>query len=256
MSTTGQTGIPPASGTHTGRGKLRLFCFPYGGAGGSVYRSWPALVPPDIEVCLVQFPGRETRYREAPLTRIELLVEDLVRGFDSAPKSPFAFFGHSIGALVAFELARELRRRGAIGPLLLALSGYPAPHLTRDRPRVSHLPKQELLHILNAEFDISDEVRAHPDLLDLVLPILRTDIEAVETYKYRAGPPLDSQIVVFGGSEDREARAAQLPAWAEHTRLPCRLHMFQGGHFFLNTSRTEVIATLVAALREALPPAA
>lgn len=242
-------------GTQITRGKLRLFCFPYGGAGGSVYRSWLPLVPPDIEVCPVQFPGREIRYREPPLTRVDALIEALVRDFQTALAGPFAFFGHSIGALVAFELARELRRRRAPGPALLVLSGYPAPHLQRERPRVSHLPKQELLEALVADFDMSDEVRAYPELLDLVLPTLRADLEAVETYVYRQEPPLDCPIVVFGGSEDREAGAAQLREWAEHGRSSFQLQLFQGGHFFLNTSREEVVATLVAALREVLPAA-
>lgn len=242
-------------GTQANQRKLRLFCFPYGGAGGSIYQSWFPLVPPDIEICPVQFPGRETRYREPLLTRIEALVEELAQGFQTPPEGPFAFFGHSIGALVAFELARELRRMRAPGPFLLALSGYPAPHLARERPKVSHLPKQELFEALLADFDVSDEVRAYPELLDLVLPALRADFEAVEAYVYRQEPPLDSPIVVFGGSEDREARAAQLREWAEHSRSFFRMHLFQGGHFFLNTSREVVVATLVAALEEALPTA-
>ena len=230
-------------------GKL-LFCFPYGGAGASLYRAWSPLLPTGIEVRPMQLPGRESRYREPLLASIDGLVKDLVGTFEPTPKGPFAFFGHSIGALIAFELTRELRHRNASGPALLVLSGYPAPHLTRDRLRLSHLPTEVLLQSLEAGAEISDELKAHPELLDLALPILRADLEAVETYEYAPEPPLDCPIVALSGSDDLGASAAQMEAWAVHTRRAFRLHLFQGGHFFLNTSRLDVIATIAKAIGE------
>ncbi len=233
--------------------KLRLFCFPYGGAGASVFRSWGSVLPTWIEVVPVQVPGRESRYREAPHTRVEPLVRDLIGVFDGL-SGPFALFGHSFGALAAFETARELRRRGRPAPQAFLVSGLPAPQLERNRPRIAHLPKEELVRTLRDEFDLSPELLEMPEILDMVLPVMRADFEVVETYDYRQEPPFDFPIHPFGGRADREASEPELAAWsALSSRPPAPVRLFPGNHFYLTTARDALLATIAEALSPRRP---
>jgi surfactin synthase thioesterase subunit len=230
--------------------RLRLYCFPYGGAGAAAFRGWSRALPDWIEVVPVQVPGREARYHEAPLSHVEPLVADLMRTFH--PAGPFALFGHSLGALIAFELARELRRRGRPQPAALLVSGLPAPHLPRVRPRISHLPDTELVAALRGQFDLTEELMEHPELIEMALPVLRADFAVVETYVYREEPPFEFPIHVFGGLSDPEASADELAGWARHSTRPVPMKTFPGGHFFLNTERERLLEAVTAALREAL----
>ncbi len=228
--------------------KLRLFCFPYGGAGASVFRSWGSVLPIWIEVVPVQVPGREARYREAPHTRVEPLVRDLIKTFDGL-SGPFALFGHSFGALAAFETARELRRRGRPAPQAFLVSGLPAPQLERNRPKIAHLPKEELVRTLRDEFDLSPELLEMPEILDMVLPAMRADFEVVETYDYREEPPFDFPIHPFGGRSDREASEPELAAWSALSRRPpVPVRLFPGNHFYLTTARDALLAAVAEAL--------
>jgi medium-chain acyl-[acyl-carrier-protein] hydrolase len=229
--------------------KMRLFCFPYGGAGASAFRTWGSVLPSWIEVVPVQVPGRESRFREAPFTRVEPLVQDLIKAFDGV-SGPFALFGHSFGALAAFEIARELRRRGKPSPKAFLVSGLPAPQLERNRPKIAHLPKDELVRKLRDEFDLSPELLEMPEILDMVLPVMRADFEVVETYDYREEPPLDFPIHPFGGQDDREAKADELAAWnAQSTRPPVPVRLFPGDHFYLIKSRDALLAAVAEALK-------
>lgn len=227
---------------------IRLFAFPYGGAGASCYRTWQSGLPPHIELCPVQYPGREARYNTPSLTRVEDLVRDFLAQDLTLHKGPFAFFGHSLGALVAFETVRELRLRDLPQPLILFTSGYPAPHLDRSRPKVSHLELEPFFTILRREFDVSGDVLEEPQLAELVYPALRADFEAVENYRYTRGEPLDSPILPLGGKQDPEASQDQISAWGQHSVLPLRSRFFSGGHFFLKESKDSVLAVVSAAL--------
>jgi surfactin synthase thioesterase subunit len=230
--------------------RLRLYCFPYGGAGAAAFRGWSRSLPDWIEVVPVQVPGREARFRDEPCSHVGPLVQDLMTTFN--PAGPFALFGHSFGALTAFELARELRRRGREAPEALLVSGLPAPHLPRLRPRISHLPQAELVAALRGQFDLTEELLEHPELLEMALPVLRADFAVVETYVYREEPPFEFPIHVFGGLSDPEASQAELAAWTRHSTRPVPVKMFPGGHFFLNTERERLLEAVTAALREAL----
>jgi surfactin synthase thioesterase subunit len=228
--------------------KLRLFCFPYGGAGASGYRAWARGLPQDVEIVPVNFPGRESRFRETPYTRMEPLLAELTKTLDLT-SSPFAFFGHSLGALVAFALARELRRLGRRAPSLLAVSGYPAPQLHRDRPHVAHLPHDQFVATLREHFDVTDELLDNPVLAEMALPVLRADLAIVETFTYRDEPPLDLPLAAFGGIGDPEASEEQIRGWQAQSTRPVRERMFPGGHFFVNSEREAVVAELAAALQ-------
>jgi surfactin synthase thioesterase subunit len=230
---------------------VRLFCFPYGGSGALGYRRWARSLPAGIELVPVQVAGRETRFLDEPFDHAEPLARDLGDRLDTS--APFAFFGHSFGALAAFELARLLRRQGRRTPEALFVSGLPAPHLTRHRPQIAHLSDDEFVATLRDQFDLTEELLQAPELLKMALPIMRADFSVVETYAYRDEPPFDFPLRVFGGLSDPEASREELEAWQKHSTRPVPVRLFPGGHFFLNTSE-EFLPALSAALRETLGP--
>lgn len=220
--------------------KIRLFCFPAGGSGASMYRSWSKMLGDHISVVPVQFPGREERYADEQRTSVPSLVEYVREVFTTVDGS-FAFFGHSLGALVSFEVARDLRRRGGRIPSTLFVSGYPAPHLPRNRPRISHLDKEQFLDALIDSFDVTAAVAQDRKLLEYAYPVLHADITAVEAYAYKPEPPLDSRIIALGGSGDREASQSELLEWQRETNEPLQFRLFSGGHFYLLSEKDKVI---------------
>ena len=224
--------------------KVRLFCFPYAGGGASIYRAWPDALP-HLDVCAIQPPGRETRMREAPLTQIEPLVEGAVEAILPLLDQPFAFFGYSLGACVAFEAARRLRARGAPLPVRLFLGACAAPHLARRKPPIHALPDAELRDEVRKYQGTPAEVLEHEELMALLLPLLRADFAVFENYALRDEPPLDIPFSVLGGLTDEDATRADLDAWREHTTRAFALRMFPGNHFFLNTERTRLLTSIL-----------
>lgn len=239
----------PALGRRPGA-RLRLFTLPYGGGGTTPFREWQALLPADVEVCPVLLPGREARIGEPAFDRLPPLVAALGDALAPALDVPFAFFGHSVGALVAFELARALRRRGALPPMHLFVSAHPAPQLP-ELSRRHDLPEDQLIAELRQFQGTPAEVLDHPELMRLVLPTLRRDFAVAETYEYRAEPPLDCPLTAFGGLADPRADRAALLPWQEQTCARFKLRMFPGGHFFLETHRELVLHAIGAELAAA-----
>ena len=229
--------------------RARLFCFPYAGVGASAYRLWASGLPADLEVCAVQLPGRESRLREPAWRRIDSIVAALLLQLRPYLDVPFAFFGHSMGAVVASELAAELARAGGPAPQHLFVSARRAPHLPdRDAP-LSGLDDAEFVAEINRRYGgIPEDVLRDREILELLLPCLRSDIEALERYQPEAAPQIGCPLVVFGGTEDGRATRADLEAWTTVATGGFRLRMFAGGHFFINTRRAEVLAEITATL--------
>jgi medium-chain acyl-[acyl-carrier-protein] hydrolase len=224
---------------------VRLFCFPHAGGGASLFRSWRTALAPDIEVCPVQLPGREDRWREAPLTDLRALVPSICEGLGNAFDTPFAFFGHSMGAFIAFELARHLRRTHRSGPAIVVVSGARAPQLPDPDPQAHRLPAAELLRELQRFDGIPTELLEHEELTALLLRTLRADLELCETYAYLDEPPLDCAISAYGGQHDEKVPTAQLPPWQAQTTGDFHLRIFPGNHFFfLQEARTAVLQAL------------
>ncbi|MDQ3983151.1 MAG: thioesterase domain-containing protein [Actinomycetota bacterium] len=221
--------------------RLRLFCFPYAGGSAATYRAWSDVLPPDIEVQSIQLPGREWRLKEEPYTSVFPLVEDLAVVLKEFFDSPFAFFGHSLGALISFELARELRRRGLPPPDHVFLSGHRAPQLPKTEPSIHDAPDDVFYAGLRNLEGTPEELLANDELMDLLLPALRADFAIAETYEHSPEPPLDCPLSVFGGLGDLVTDRPKLEPWADHTTGEFKLRMVPGGHFFVNESRDLIL---------------
>ncbi len=223
--------------------KLRLFCFPYAGGGASVFRLWSAGLPQGVEVCAVQLPGRENRIAEPLISDIDELVPIACDSLVPYCDTPFAFFGHSVGGLVAFELCRELRRRGVPMPVHLLVSGTRAPHIPEPKP-LHQLPEMEFLKELRRFSGTPEAILQSRELMEIFAPVLRADFTLEEAYRYRTESPLDIPISAFGGTTDKEASPELIEAWAAYTIRDFTLEMIEGGHFFLNSASQTLLRSV------------
>ncbi len=224
---------------------LRLFCFPYAGGNPSVFFPWARSMPRNIELWTIQLPGHGERLAEKPYSHIEPLVQDLAAAILPYLDQPFAFFGHSMGATVAFELARRLHRQGDPEPSNLIVSAQKAPQSPHRHPITHDLPKNEFIDELRRLNGTPAEVFSHAELLELLLPVLRADFAVCETYTYQDGPTLNCPVTAFGGLADPDIERYELEAWREQTCGRFRLRMFPGDHFFLNSSQALVLQMLL-----------
>ncbi|MER7700556.1 alpha/beta fold hydrolase [Streptomyces sp. NPDC096095] len=234
---------------------LRLICVPFAGAGPAAFQGWSGLLPESVEPWLLRLPGRESRFREEPRTEVPLVVKEAAAVLGPALDGPYALFGHSLGALIAFELARELRRSYGAEPAHLSVSARSAPHLPLRHAVVHQLPDDLFLDALDVRFNaIPPAIRDEPQMRALYLPVLRADVTLLETYEYTEEAPLDCPITAYGGMEDPEFRGTELAEWSRHTASSHRLRMFPGGHFFLNEQRAELVSDVTEDLCRAMVP--
>ena len=229
--------------------RSRLFCFPYAGGAASVFRAWSDGLPTDVEVCPVQFPGRETRLMESPFRQLSVLVDALAEALGPLLDKPFALFGHSLGSLVSFELVRQLRAKHQTRPVRLFVSAGPAPQIPHRGLPIHDLPKREFAAELRQLNGTADELLDHHEFMDVVLPSLRADFALYESYRYYPGPPLNCPISTFGGLSDRKVSHSDLEAWRDQTAVSFSIRMFPGDHFFLKTAQALLLRALSQELR-------
>lgn len=223
--------------------RIRLFCFPYAGGSAAIFRTWPQSLPNDIEVCPVQLPGRGTRLRERPFDHLLILAKVLAQVLRPLLDLPFALYGHSLGGLIAFELARELRRNH-YQPVRLVVSGVRAPELAHRERAIHSLPEVEFIAELRRLDGTPDKILENPELMEIMLPLLRADFALYENYAYAVEPPLSCPIAAFGGLDDPRVARSDLEAWGDQTSTSLSLKMFRGGHFFLNTASSLFLQAL------------
>jgi medium-chain acyl-[acyl-carrier-protein] hydrolase len=232
--------------------RLRLFCFPYAGGGASIYRSWPDGLPQSVEVCAIQLPGRERRLLEPPFTNLGLLVETIAQSILPYLDKPFAFFGHSMGAKISFELAQRLLTNNTLTPTHLFISASRAPHLPTRRRPLHDLPEDEFIEELRLLNGTPKEVLEHPELMKLMIPILRADFSINETYQHSAAPALDLPITAFGGLQDQNVSREDLEAWRDYTSASFTTRMLPGDHFFIHVSQSVLLRAVSEDLHRVL----
>lgn len=229
---------------------IRLFCFPYAGVGASVFRQWSAGLPAEFDVCAVQLPGRTARMSEAPIASIPALVDGIVAAITPHLDIPFVLFGHSMGAILAAEVTRELARRGARIPRYLIVSARRPPHMPDPQSPLRNLSDPEFVEeIMRRYGGIPSEVFREKDILAMLLPALRADVAALETHRPPRRAPLPCPIVAFGGSDDALAPRTDLEAWREETASSFEISVFPGGHFYLESARAAVLAKVSDLIR-------
>jgi len=225
--------------------RARIFFFPYAGGSGRLYRGFIETLSPDVDALAVELPGRGDRFAEPRFERSEALMPVLKEHLRPYLIPPFAFFGHSMGATIAFELTRELRRAGLPQPVCLFASGRRAPHLP-PRIGLSHmLSDADFKNRLRSLGGTPLEVLENEELLQVVMPSLRSDFALSETYEYVPGDPLDLPISVFGGSDDPETTREELEAWSTHSSQASKLRIFKGNHFFIHDGAAQKVMQAV-----------
>lgn len=231
---------PRADATH------RLFCFPFGGGSAATYRPWNAHLPAYIECCAVELPGRLPT-RTSPLSDtlqvVDAIYPEMLEEFDR----PFILFAHSFGSIIAYELSRRLQRDGKTMPQHLMVSSRRAPQVERLLTPTYELPDDEFIEAMQTQYDaIPEAVLNEPDLMSLLLPILRADITLNETYLASVEPKLSIPVTVYYGDQDKTSHVETLEQWREVTTGPFELKSFPSGHFFIDTFREAVVSDIVS----------
>ena len=234
--------IRPQNNPHA---KIRLFCFPYAGGSASSFQSWLNYCPSSIELWRIQLPGREKRIKETPITSLKSLINHLIPVISPYLDRPYAFFGHSMGALISFELTRKLAENQQTMPQHLFMSGFRSPQLPKADLPIHRLADDLFLEALRRYQGTPETVLRNSDLMAVFLPILRADFKLLETYFYHQDHPLNCPITVLGGCDDPKVSQAELEPWQMQTNQEFSLHLFPGGHFFIN-QETEAVMQLIA----------
>jgi medium-chain acyl-[acyl-carrier-protein] hydrolase len=230
---------------------LRLFCFPNAGGAVAQFRTWHQSLPAGVEVCPVQLPGQGSRFREEPFTRLQPLAETLAEVLSPCLDVPYAFWGYSMGALISFVLAHELKRRGAHGPASLFIAARSAPHVPPVVSPIHTLPEPQFITEVQRRYNgIPEAILQERELLSLLLPVLRANFEMIETYTFPGDRLLDIPMMAFGGLQDPTVNTRQIAAWGELTSQTFRYFMFPGDHFFL---QNHLPAILQIVTRELAP---
>ena len=231
--------------------RIRLYCIPYAGGGASVYREWQDKLPSIVEVQSIQLPGRENRLMEEPFSDAREAARALADVIEPDLDRTFAVFGHSMGALIGFELLRELEARGANPPAHFFASAFRAPQVENPDSALHELPDAELLDELDRRYDaIPAAARESEELLDLIMPGIRADTSVCDGYSYVEGAKLSCPISVLGGKADAIVKPELLEPWSEQTSAGFEFDLFEGDHFYLQPRQDEVLALVSKRLLE------
>lgn len=228
--------------------RLRLFCFPFAGGSAAAYQRWHDLAPCGLQLCAVELPGRGIRIQEAADDDFTSLVGRLADRIEPLLEGPFAFFGHSMGGLIAYELTRVLRERGAPPPRHLFISASAAPGPFQRRRSLRHASDEEVRAELADLGGTPQWVLDEPELMALVLPVLRADYMALEGYRHRSAEPLGTPVTAFAGRSDTIVPPDEVLKWQQFTTGPFRLHHVAGDHFFLGDAAEQLLTTVTNAV--------
>jgi medium-chain acyl-[acyl-carrier-protein] hydrolase len=228
---------------------LRLVCLPYSGGRAGAFAGLAAELTGDVELCAIELPGHGRRLQETPVPRLRPLVEQVTEVLAEEVRQPFVLLGYSLGALLGFEVTRELARRGWSGPSALFVAAAKAPHVPRSAgPALHDLPRTALVEWLACLDGPRKALLQDEELVDVMLPVLRADLAVVDTYAYEPGQPLGCPVAAFGGSADPGVPRPGLDAWRDQTTGDFSVTILPGGHFFLDSSRVLFAQALTAEL--------
>jgi surfactin synthase thioesterase subunit len=235
---------------HTGPDRATtLVCFPHAGGSASYFAGLSGVLATGHQVLAVQYPGRQDRRHHPLLDTIDELADESYAALEPLLDQPVAFFGHSMGAVIAFEVATRMKQRHDPAPAALFVSGRRAPSRHREEEGV-HLRDDAGLVTELKSLSGTDPRLLDPDVVGMILPAMRSDYTAVETYRYRPGPKLDCPIAALIGDADPKADLDEVKAWQDHTSGPFQMHTFVGGHFYLADHRDAVASVIVEQLRQ------
>lgn len=228
---------------------FRLFCFPHAGGAPTTFFPWVAYFSEEIECICLQYPGRAQRLREKPSTSVRQLVDGILQEIDDLSEKPFAFYGHSLGGIVAFELTRALRHLGRPGPRHLYIGAARPPQMESSLSPIHLLPDKDFIAAVNSRYGgIPAAVAADSEAMEMFLPGLRGDFTAYETYQFRPSDPIPIPITIFGGAQDPAVRPECLQGWGQHTDAAFDIRLLPGGHFFPPASTQVLIRVLESQL--------
>ncbi|MGE5342619.1 MAG: thioesterase II family protein [Candidatus Omnitrophota bacterium] len=231
--------------------KTKLFCFPYAGGAAASYNQWKPYFDPDIEFRPIELAARGRRMREANYASIDHAVDDALKLIkDELLQGPYALCGHSMGSMIAFELAYKILKNNYPAPVHIIFSGRAAPQINREKKRrLHHLPDPEFKKELLGMGGTPKEFFEHPELLEVFLPLLKGDFRLTETYVHAPkDAPLDCNITVMSGKKDEDS-IEEVEAWTVHSSRQCNIHYFEGGHFFIHEEPQRVVEIINTAIR-------
>lgn len=224
--------------------RLRLFCFPFAGGSAAHFLPWQSALSPEIQVCAVQPPGRGARFHEPPLTDWGSVIGQLCEVLSEYDDLPYAFFGHSLGGLLAFELTRACVDSALPLPRHLFVSATNAPSTTPDRPDVTRMNDEALIARLRDYNGTPAEVIDNRELMELLLPVIRADLTLLQNYRYQVRDPLTVPLSIMAGTTDSHLAHQTFSAWKDETTGPFCQHSFAGDHFYIQPEREAVLALL------------
>jgi surfactin synthase thioesterase subunit len=233
--------------------RTRLFCFPFAGGSAVMFAGWGERLKPEIEVWTALPRGRGMRFREMPFKTAAAMVEEYLSALrpflESRPNLPFAFYGHSLGGLLAFEITRRLQAEGLPMPAQVFVGASTPPHLGVIHEEIHHLPDPEFVMAIQERYaGIPAEVLKEPELMEIFLPALKADFAAYEQYRFEEMAPICCSLTAFAGASDKGIAPELIEEWGRHTEGEFLLRTVPGDHFFLTTSAEAVLG----AIRESL----
>lgn len=231
------------------RGSVQIFCFPYSGGGAQAFQSIIPLLPAGIELYALEMPGRGRRFGDKLLSSVDELVQDALAGWEPRlePRRTI-FWGHSLGGIVAFEVIKELRRANRPLPKHLFVSAIRAPQVPQREETMYVLDDERFIEQVKDLEGTPDEILTNSEMLKILIPIIRKDFQAYETYTCDAGEPLECSITALGGKADRFVTSDDLEQWSQHTNCLFTKHIIDGGHFFIYDSPKRMVDIIMHVL--------
>lgn len=229
--------------------KMNIICFPHAGASSTAFFQMKKMMPPSINMHILEYPGRGKYFKKPLIHQFQKMIDFLVMEVQDFLKEPLAFLGHSMGALLSFETARQLRQLGMLIPAYLFISGRHSPQADYRSFRLSQLPDEEFSFILQKVYKgIPEQIHSDLGLMKIFLPILKADFSILENYQYVEQTPLPCEIIAVAGDRDHMVKEAQLNEWAQHTSSEFEKYIIPGDHFSIISEPTVYIQTILKQL--------